>query len=492
MKERWFLHSCLVICAAIALLVGPVDRSAANTELVPAARLVAPFFDISPGRDTFLILANVSRWVKLDGTTFACGRAGTCGPFMVHLEFYGQSCERIDYTTLLTPGDIDVIDLGLNAVTSGVTDPGQALGPVSPSSTQSGLRGRGWVDIDVRFCQAGVCQESDPGVQANVLVGTVLIVDIVTDVATTYPMAPSMGIADHGLLGRIVRRDPQGRAIEWTGRYEPFPNRLFVPAFFAEGQPPLSIFGKFHAAFLALAAPADGNWDGSGNGEAPGQRIGPPAGPGAPLINVEADVFDGCESSITVEFASHYVNNFLSLLMPALPQRPSWTDAKCGASFPGRDELSNGENGGQPGQPVGWIDLQNAAIACDQTTPGPGASNCPAYSSSSTVTDFHSAGVGTGQRRGMVGVLLESESFRFLSPFPGVRPRTQLLSLTASRLWGDRSPWIAGGGRTFPDLAICASPALCHYSFANTAFAEDIAAQGSPADAVPSDGGEFP
>jgi hypothetical protein len=73
MKKGWFLRPCLVIFAAIVGLVGPVDRSAANTELTPAARLVAPFFDISQGRDTFLILANVSRWVRLDGTSFPCG-----------------------------------------------------------------------------------------------------------------------------------------------------------------------------------------------------------------------------------------------------------------------------------------------------------------------------------------------------------------------------------------------------------------------------------
>jgi hypothetical protein len=490
MKEGWLLRACLVICAAIALFVGPVDRSFANTELTPAARLVAPFFDISPGRDTFLILANVSRWVQLDGTTFACGRSGTgtCGPFGVHLEFYGQSCARADTSMSLSPGDIDVTDLRLNVVGS-LTGPGGVLGPVTPSPTQSGRRGRGWVDIDVRFCQGGNCQPSDPSVQANVLVGTVLIVDTVTDVTVEYPMASGIGFSANGLLGRIVRRDASGRATEWKGFYEPFPNRLFVPAFFAEGTPS-GFISRFHTAFLALAAPADGNWDAGGNGEAPGQQIGSPGSPGEPLISVSALAFDGCERNISFPFTSHYVNNFLSQLAPAIPPRPNWIDAKCGITFPGRDEASNAENGGQPGQPVGWIDLQNTAIACDNTTPGGGASNCPAYRSDSTATALHAPGVGTGQRRGMVGVLLQGDGFQ-LRGFGGFQaPQTLFSSLTATRLWGDRSPWVPGGDRGFPDLAICVS-SLCSYSFADFVSAEDTAAQGSPADAVPS-AGEFP
>jgi hypothetical protein len=498
MTRHSLLRQSLTVLAVAALLLSVSGRALANTELVPAARLIAPFFDISEGRDTFLILANVSRWVHLDGTTFTCGRAfsETCGPFGVHLEFYGQSCARLDTNMFLSPGDIDVTDLRLNPATSGGSLPGGPLGPVTASPTQSGRGGRGWVDIDVRFAAGGGPTTADPGVAANVLMGTVLIVDTVTDVAAAYPMASGIGFSANGLLGRVVRRNASGRAVEWRGYYEPFPSRLFVPAFFAEFNTS-RIARSIHGVFLALAAPADGNWDAGGNGEAPGQQIGSPGSPGEPLINVNALSFDGCEHSVSSFFSSHYVNNFLSSLMPVIPPRAVWTDANCGAgeagnagTYPGRDQHSNIENGGQPGQPVGWIDLQNLALACDNTTPGAGASNCPAYSFASTATTLHAPGVGNGQRRGMVGVLLEGDGFR-LPGLGGFRaPQTRFSSLAATRLWGDRSPWVPGGDRNWPELAICVS-SLCSYSFADFVSAEDTAAQGSPADAVPS-AGEFP
>ncbi|MBI2903320.1 MAG: hypothetical protein HYY12_07015 [Candidatus Methylomirabilis oxyfera] len=491
MSKRWRAWDCFAAGAALALFLATAGLVAANTELTPAARLVAPFFDISAGHDTFLILTNVSRNVFLDGTTFPCGPkgAGTCGPFAVHVEFYGQSCNRVDLNVSLSPGDIDLLDLRLTPLVKGSSLPGGALGPVTPTASQSGLGGRGWVDIDVRFGPPGGPTFAASGVQANVLMGTVLITDFASDTAIEYPMAPGIGISNNGLLGRIVRRDAAGRATDWSGRYEPFPWRVFVPAFFAEGtQTVKRVFTTSHTAFLALAAPADGNWDGSGNGEAPGQRVGAPGSLGEPLIVADATVFDGCELLISATFTSHYVNNFLSAIFgPLSMNRNNWTAANCGIVFGGRDELS--------GQPVGWIDLTNTRIACDNTTPGGGASNCPAYGGS-TATALHAPGVGTGQPRGMVGVLIENTRRSFvLSRFS--LPHSPTAS--ATRLWGDRTPWEFGqGDGPFPHFALC-SPnvkdgSMCNYSFERLISNQDIA-QHSPlgplADAVPS-AGEFP
>jgi hypothetical protein len=392
----------------------------------------------------------------------------------------------------LTPVDIDLIDLKQNTIVSGASLSGGPLGPVTPSGSQSGLGGRGWVDIDVRFGAGSGPRVSDPGVQANVLTGVVVIADSASDFAVDYPMAPSIGIAEHGLLGRIVRRDAAGRAVEWSGRYEPFPWRVLAPAFFAEWEPVRPRLLQ-HTAFLALAAPADGNWDGSGNGEAPGQQIGLPGAGGEPLISATAIIFDGCEHSISIPFGSHYVNNFLSKLFPPLPNRALWTAAQCAAgedgvqgTFPGRDSVS--------GQPVGWIDLLGNALACDNTTRGTGAGNCPQYTSVSPATTFTRAGNGTGQRRGLVGVLIEHD---FRSSFLWWSGASRG---TARRLWGDSSPWSLGTGvgtsqRRFPDRALCTAAiqtaGQCRYSFVDLISHEDINPQGDPAEASPS-AGEFP
>lgn len=485
MRQRYGVRSCLVIVTTLALLFGGAGGAAANTELTPAARLVAPFFDISEGRNTFLILTNVSRWVRLDGKTFPCRPVtntdgGTCGPFGVHLEFYGQSCKRVDIDALLSPGDVDVLDLGSNPAIVGSSGPGGALGsvPLTATGTQSGVAGRGWVDIDVR--SGAVVQPNSPGVQANVLMGTVIITDAVADTAIEYPMAPSIGISDHGLLGRIVQRNAAGRATDWTGRYEPFPRRVFVPSFLAEG---VETSGEDHrmgfATFLALAAPADGNWDGSGNGEAPGQQIGAPGSPGEPLILTTAIDFDGCESSVSSPFSSHYVNNFLSKFLYSIAPRTLWTATNCtNQVYPGRDELS--------GQAVGWIDISNQARSCDNTTPGTGEGHCPSYNTSdSTSTTFTGPGNGTGQPRGLVGVLLqhkgEPETRRHCTGKLHPCVFTTVVPLaTATRLWGDRTPWQGrqGGGK-FPDFALCASDIQhdkeCTYSFEGLVSDQDIA-----------------
>lgn len=411
---------------------------------------------------------------------------------ILSFEFYGQSCNRLDLNVSLTPGDIDVLDLRLTPVVMGSSVPGGNLGPVTPSQTQSGLGGRGWVDIDVRFGPPGGSTFAAPGVQANVLMGTVLITDSASDTAIEYPMAPGIGISDHGLLGRIVRRNAAGQATEWSGRYEPFPPRVFVPAFFAEGTDLIRPKkGTTYTAFLALAAPADGNWDGSGNGEAPGQQLGAPGPAGEPLINFSALIWDGCERNASFNLQSHYVNNSLSLLFGSVVDRTFWTTKNCGVIFPGRDELS--------GQAVGWLDLFNIALACDSTTRGAGATNCPAYTFADTAThgpgtNPPSPGVGTGQRRGLVGVLIQTVATEahIKSKHP---PRST--TATATRLWGDRTPWQGRqGGGPFFDFALCASSIQtakeCTYSFADLVSDQDIDLHGILTGAVPSSPPEFP
>ncbi len=44
------IRGILAGAAAVALIGGTVAPALANTELVPASRLVSPFFDISSGR----------------------------------------------------------------------------------------------------------------------------------------------------------------------------------------------------------------------------------------------------------------------------------------------------------------------------------------------------------------------------------------------------------------------------------------------------------
>jgi len=495
------LRVFFVAFVAVALIVGAVGQASANTELVPAARQIVPFFDISSGRDTFLILVNASRNIRLDGTFFPCG-TNTCGPFGVHLEYYGQSCQRIDESTFLTPGDIDQFDLALDPVVAGASLPGGALGSVTASSTQSGLGGRGWVDIDTRFTQGGIVQTSDPSVQANVLLGTVVITDSSADFALAYPMAAGIGTSRSGVLGRIVRRDSNGRAINWTGRFEPYPPRTFVPAFFAEGTDTTGPnTGTAFTAFLAMAGVADGNWDNSDNGEAPGQQIGLPGAAGEPLINVTAIIFDGCEHSISSPFSSHYVNNFLSKLFPAIPNRTLWTAGKCAAgeigtagTFPGRDFLSVSQDPTGTGQAVGWIDLPNTAISCDNTVPGTDPGQCPAYSGASTASTPLGAGRGVGQRRGVVGVLIENV----------VNATIPLRIGDVTRLWGDCTPWEGRRGPqapstlVFPEHALCdavtQAAERCTCSFVDFVLHQDIAQQGNLGGTlqVPGSGTQFP
>lgn len=442
---RSLFRGIVVTLAALGLVFGVMAPAFANTNLVPASRLIAPFFDISSNHDTFYVLANVSGNVNLTGAAF--GPSSSLGPWGVHLEHYGQSCDRIDETDLLSPFDVDQFDLLVNSTVRNSIGAGQAIGPVTATATQSGVAGRGWSDIDVRF-GSGVLTSST-SIQANVLVGTVVISDFGNDFAVAYPMASIVGTNFAGKIGgAIVFRDANGTATAWTGRYEPLPARLFVPVFFAEGTETTASTTTTFSAFLAIAAPPDGNWSGIGNGEAPGQDTGRGA-----IKNMQLNflVFDGCEKNVSFNFPSHYVNNTYAALFGANTNRSTWTIANCGITFAGRDELSN--------QAVGWIDITNTNVSCGN-------------SNAACVTNTATPGVnnGVGQKRGMVGITIEN----VVQTVP-----TSLKEGDVTRLWGDPSPWGQAGG-AFNFTAVCSSGlGICNFSLVDRVNHSDIGQGGS-------------
>jgi hypothetical protein len=105
----------------------------------------------------------------------------------VQLEFYDVSCARRDSGLDLTPTDVDLLDLG------------SVLG-----RDPSGAFQQGFVDA---FTSDG-----------DFLLGMAFIVNAVADVAIAYPAAPA-------------RRVSGG-----TLPFEPYPTRLFLPAFVTPGQ----------------------------------------------------------------------------------------------------------------------------------------------------------------------------------------------------------------------------------------------------------------
>lgn len=425
----------LVAIAAAALVFGVFGMTApafANTELVPATRLIAPFFDISSGRSTFYLLTNVSGNVSVDGSS-------VLGQLGVHLEHYGQSCARNDESDFLTEFDIDQFDLAVNSIVRNLTGAGQTFGPVTPTAGQSGVAGRGWTDIDVR--RGAGTLTSSPSIALNVLLGTVVISDFGADFALAYPMASVLGSSYNGLIGAtIVTRTGNGTAAAWTGRYEPLPARVFVPAYFAEGTDASGPnAGQTFTAFLAIAGPPDGNWAAFNNGEAPGQGTG-----GGSIANLGLGfaIFDGCETNFSAQITTHYLNNTYDKLFGANTNRSTWFGPLTGGcpqsqTFGDRDELS--------GQAVGWIDVINNNVACDNNS---ATTACPVTGTT--------PGVGTGQPRGMVGITIEDVS--------GTGITTRLGDVT--RLWGDPSPWgFPSSGTGF--TAQCQAGFSCFYSLVN-------------------------
>lgn len=371
---RWLLAGVLTLTP----LAGVVGTASANTELVPAARLVAPYWDVRGSVDTFLMIANVS---NIDLT----------GSLGVHLEFYDKTCARVNETINLSAYDIDQLQLTSKPLIKGVL-----------------ASDFGWVDIDVRSQGAG---QNDPSVEYNHLVGTVIVVDGAKDFAIAYPMASSIGSSggpSAGVGATIVTRDTTttGAALAWTGAFEPYPGRLFVPMFIADGTDAAS--GQVFSTSLYVAPVANGNWAGlsvtavAASGEAPGQAIGSEALCTDQLVDcaldLAIDLWDGCEESASAPKKAHYFQGTLTGLFTAQrADRVNWLAAKCDpehnglGGYAGLDEYS--------GAPTGWIDIRNTKA---ETTIGE-----------------------SPNKRGMVGVLV------------GTVSNTGNQLGDATRMWGD-------------------------------------------------------
>lgn len=362
---RWLLVLLLLATPMLAA----IPFASANTELAPASRLVAPLVTLETGRSTFFLLTNVSS-LQLTGTqdTADNNPAG-----VVHVEFYSKGCSPSSDNVALSEHDIDQLNVTATNASS-----------INADSTKLGF-----ADIDVRTG----AQLSATSRQANALLGEVVITDTSSDFALSYPMASSLGssttgAASTGTTGNIVTRGTTGLAATWTGRYEPFPSRIYVPGFFAEGG---TGAGSISSSLLAVVSPADGGWYGGGStgvGEAPGQSL--TALPsGAVLISAGINVYDGCEQVQNFPKTGHTIMDSLGNLFGAFAQR-NWN--ACPGTKPAIDELS--------GVPVGWVDIPNGSCSRndnENVTAGIGTGACTTAAPSTT----------TGKARGIVGVLYE-------------------------------------------------------------------------------------
>jgi hypothetical protein len=385
---RW-LGALLLVATPVIMMVA-IDFASANTELVPASRLVAPFVSVTATRPTFLLLTNATT-KELLGTQSATVDGS------IHLEFYNKSCTRTDRSIHLSHFDIDQIDVVATDLAAGQTV--------------------GFVDIDVRDGDSAV----STSIQQNALMGTVVITDTVADFALSYPMAASIGSARGGVGNDIVTRNAaSGLADVWSGRYEAFPTTVMVPGYYAEGG---TGGGAITESLLAIASPADGNWYGGnlGLGEAPGQVLTTATA----LINMPTiSVYDGCQQSISRNISGHYIADSLVTLLSvqlnrdqSTPAPLGWTAGKCGIQFGGLDELS--------GAPVGWVNLPN--ISCVRSA----NHNVVATSTCAGASGLPGSGsTGLAKIRGVVGILFE------VTQVTGALPRA---GADVTRLWGDPS-----------------------------------------------------
>jgi hypothetical protein len=384
---RW-LGALLLVATPMMVAI---DFASANTELVPASRLVVPFVSATSTRPTFLLLTNASA-KNLVGNTTTAGVDGS-----IHLEFYNKSCTRTDRFVHLSSNDTDQIDV--------------------VATDLNGAQTVGFVDIDVRADDAA----ASTSIQENALLGTVVITDTAADFALSYPMAASIGSARSGADNAIVTRDPaSGFAVTWTGRYEAFPTTIMVPGYYAEGG---TGGGAITESLLAIASPADGNWYGqvagtTGFGEAPGQQLTTATA----LINMPlVSVYDGCEIPISRNVAGHYVSGSLVTLLSvqlnrdlSTPAPLGWTSGKCGNTFGGLDEVS--------GAPIGWINMPNISCVRSANANFAGITACVGAANAPTSTQ--------AKIRGVVGVLFE------VTQVTGALPRA---GADVTRLWGDPS-----------------------------------------------------
>lgn len=372
------MKSLTKVMLASALVAAPfvaaVGTASANTELVPAARLVVPYWDQSGSRSTLLMLTNVSRAVDLTGVNGE-----------VHIEWYDKNCNRSNIPVQLSPEDIDQIDLADTATNL-------------PAGTQ------GYADIDVRNAASNV----GTSLQYNVLLGTVIISDLATDYALAYPAASSVGSSTGGVGGDIVTRnsDGSGNALAWSGSYEPFPSRVFVPMYFAEGGPINT------TSLLAIAAPPNGNWGQGSVGEAPGQDVtstvaGGPAS--TTLISANTQVYDGCENRVSRTISGHYILDSLgadTMFGADIINQANWNEQVAGGDCHGASNFPSTDEASSPDAYIGWIDIPNTK-------------------------DPSSGDSGDEVDRGLVGLLVQNSDGNSTSSLGDV-----------TRLWGDPS---AGG-----------------------------------------------
>ncbi|MBI4381917.1 MAG: hypothetical protein HY574_12105 [candidate division NC10 bacterium] len=356
------------VLAVIGLAVMLATGAGANTELVPGTRIVFPFFDISTGHSTFLLLHNTA---SLTAT--------------VQLALYGQGSGKQDFFLTLTGKDTDQFDVGLQVPGGAATFPG-----VAGNTSQTNVAGRGWVDV---FVVAGASTGSAI-VQRNVLAGSAIVVNLAGDFAFAYPGAASQCQSDVGTGGAVVTRlAGSGLAGVWTGQCEQYPSTLFLPGYLAEDlestpSPPLT-------AFLVLAGPSDAN-----KKEAPGQDLD---GASASLVSIqmpgEGANVDGCGigSGITIAPA-HLVNGRISTVNTQSGsgfRRTNFSPPPgglCpGSGGPFADELSN--------SPIAAMKLRN-----DIDTPTSAATG-PVPNTNFTGPNGFDL---TARKRGMVGVVFGS------------------------------------------------------------------------------------
>jgi len=302
----------VVMGLAVVLATG----AGANTELVPGSRVVFPFFDMSTGNSTFLLLHNTG------------GLTAT-----VQLALYGQGSGKQDFFLTLTGADTDQFDIGLQVGGGAATFPG-----VSGNTSQTNVAGRGWVDA---FVVASASTSSNV-IQRNALAGSGIIVNIPGDFAFAYPGAASQCQSDAGTGGAVVTRlAGSGLAGVWTGRCEQYPSTLFLPGYLAEDLE--STTSPLRTAFLVMAGPADAN-----KKEAPGQDLD---GASASLVSIqmpgEGAIFDGCGIGSGVTIApAHLVNGRISTVNTqsgnGFRRTNFTTTASCPTTGgPFTDELSN-------------------------------------------------------------------------------------------------------------------------------------------------------
>jgi len=358
MKQKVAL--ALVVIAAIA---APAVGAHANTELVPGTRVVFPFFDISTGNSTFLLLHNAGLALVT-----------------VQVALYGQGSGRQEVFLTLPIADTDQFDVGLQAVGGAAAFPG-----VAANLGQTNVAGRGWVDAFV----VATATTTSSIIQRNALAGSAIIVNVPGDFAFAYPGAASQCQSDSGTGGTVVSRlSSGGLATAWTGRCEQYPSTLFLPGYLAEDLE--NSPSPLRTAFLAMAGPADANMK-----EAPGQDLG---NAGASLINVQLAAFgvhaDGCGlgSGIIIN-PVHHVNGRITTVNQSISsadfRRTNFVaDGSC---MPGRtnaDELS--------GSPIASMLLQNAIDTPTSAVTGPVPN--PSFSGANGFDT-------TARKRGMVGVV---------------------------------------------------------------------------------------